>query len=307
MSVFANAAKNRITYLHDSSTFIQDQHPRIMKVKLFLLIGIFLLVNFCTRATITMEKFGFGGSVYWIIYDTESRPTNNLVVFLHGYGASNPGCYGGWIRHIVENGNIVLFPKFQYGLWIPATGKYERRVDWTIGKAYDKIKEQTGIDIQKLTFVSHSLGGIIAANLSDAYGRTKERKVGGLVLIQPGFQLLPLGRQDTYSFIDPKVQVQLITSPEDHVAGKKFARHFFNETLQIPKQNKNHCVQSVKEISDHAGPVSPDWDLHGGNLNAVIIAAYLFGNQKDDLVDFWALSDALIAKVNDSLVSIEVK
>lgn len=54
-----------------------------------LLIGL----SVSLRAGITMEKFGFGGSVYWIVYDTDSKPSDNLVVFLHGYGASNPGCY----------------------------------------------------------------------------------------------------------------------------------------------------------------------------------------------------------------------
>ena len=36
-----------------------------------------------------------------------------MVVFLHGWFAVNPGFYGAWIDHLVRDGNIVIFPRYQ--------------------------------------------------------------------------------------------------------------------------------------------------------------------------------------------------
>ena len=35
------------------------------------------------------------------------------MVFLHGWFAVNPGFYGAWIDHLVRNGRIVIFPRYQ--------------------------------------------------------------------------------------------------------------------------------------------------------------------------------------------------
>lgn len=177
--------------------------------------------------------------------------------------------------------------------------KYQRRVDKALAAAIPEVEARKGVSIENLTFLSHSLGGIIAANLSDQYGRVSGNKVAGLILVQPGFKYLPLGRKDSYSSVDSNVQILIVTSPEDFVAGDEFASHFFRQTPQIPESKKVHRIQSVGGISDHAGPVGPDWDLHGRNFNAVILAAYVFGSQKNDLDTFWKLSDEVISKIND--------
>ena len=36
-----------------------------------------------------------------------------MVVFLHGWFAVNPGFYGAWIDHLVRDGRIVIFPRYQ--------------------------------------------------------------------------------------------------------------------------------------------------------------------------------------------------
>ena len=35
------------------------------------------------------------------------------MVFLHGWFAVNPGFYGAWIDHLVRNGHVVIFPRYQ--------------------------------------------------------------------------------------------------------------------------------------------------------------------------------------------------
>ena len=70
-----------------------------------------LIITTLAKAEIVMESYGSGAKEYWIIYDDAVEHSENLVVFLHGHGANNPVCYGGWIRDIAENGHVVVFSK----------------------------------------------------------------------------------------------------------------------------------------------------------------------------------------------------
>jgi dipeptidyl aminopeptidase/acylaminoacyl peptidase len=36
-----------------------------------------------------------------------------LTIFFHGYTATDPGSYLGWINHIARGGSIVFFPDYQ--------------------------------------------------------------------------------------------------------------------------------------------------------------------------------------------------
>ena len=67
----------------------------------------------------TMKRFeiGVGPRSYWLFEPAEPKPRGAqwpVVVFLHGWFAVNPGFYGSaWIDHLVRNGRIVIFPRYQ--------------------------------------------------------------------------------------------------------------------------------------------------------------------------------------------------
>src|SRR4051812_20013949 len=54
-------------------------------------------------------------SAYTYAYYAAGQPEQPrpVVVFLHGWGATNPMIYGGWIDHLARRGYLVLFPAFQ--------------------------------------------------------------------------------------------------------------------------------------------------------------------------------------------------
>ena len=43
-----------------------------------------------------------------------------VVVFVHGLFATDPDTYGAWIRHLVRDGNVVIYPAYQGALTPPA-------------------------------------------------------------------------------------------------------------------------------------------------------------------------------------------
>jgi hypothetical protein len=65
----------------------------------------------------TMKRFeiGVGPRSYWLFEPAEPSPEGRapVVVFLHGWFAVNPGFYGAWIDHLVRDGRIVIFPRYQ--------------------------------------------------------------------------------------------------------------------------------------------------------------------------------------------------
>ena len=57
---------------------------------------------------------GQGPRSYWLYEPDQPRPEKApVVVFLHGWFAVNPGFYGAWIDHLVRDGRIVIFPRYQ--------------------------------------------------------------------------------------------------------------------------------------------------------------------------------------------------
>ena len=60
-------------------------------------------------------EIGQGPRSYFIFEPEKPKPEGKapVVVFLHGWFAVNPGFYGAWIDHLVRDGRIVIFPRYQ--------------------------------------------------------------------------------------------------------------------------------------------------------------------------------------------------
>ncbi len=253
-----------------------------------ILLLAFALVSLKLHAQLGIGEFGNGPRKFWVFYEESvEQYSDNLVVFLHGFAASNPACYGAWIRELTAAGYVVIFPKYQQGMFYPATIKFQRRVDKNIRKAFDRLPQQLGTNFQSISFVTHSLGGIIASNLANEYGASNEYQVAGMVLVQPGFKYLKLSRLDQYDRIDTKCKLLLITGDKDLTAGNKFARYLYEHSSQIEEKvlvehyDDRNNYEKVK--SDHTSPISPDRALDTGNRNVVIRGALSIG--KIDQVD----------------------
>ena len=66
-------------------------------------------------ATIVKRGLGTASASTFAFYKAGAAPAEGrpVAVLLHAWGASNPQAYGAWIDHLVRNGWLVLFPRFQ--------------------------------------------------------------------------------------------------------------------------------------------------------------------------------------------------
>ena len=49
----------------------------------------------------------------------DAKPPFPAVIFLHGWGATEPRFYGPWVEHLAREGNAVVYPRYQQSVAEP--------------------------------------------------------------------------------------------------------------------------------------------------------------------------------------------
>jgi pimeloyl-ACP methyl ester carboxylesterase len=145
-----------------------------------------------------------------------------VVVFLHGWGAPEPGFYRPWLEHLARRGSAVVYPRYQDSFVAPP-----RQALGNVLAALRIALARPGLDTASLVVAGHSAGGALAADyaaLADtaglpapraifaAYpGRTLPRVPRGLPEIPP--RLIPAG-----------TRIEALASREDGIVGTATAR-----------------------------------------------------------------------------------
>src|SRR6185369_8585264 len=132
------------------------------------------------HSAVIKNRYGKGGTEYWIYEPDKPKPRQApVVIFLHGWGGTNPLYYGAWIDHIVKRGNIVVFPRYQ-------TNVLTRREDFipntlaAVKDAFERLQSEPGHvrpDLNKVAAVGHSLGGILSASVAALAGEERLPKI----------------------------------------------------------------------------------------------------------------------------------
>ena len=281
-----------------------------MRLSLILLFILCYQSHFSQK--LLYSQFEDSNERYWLLEPADSSINReNLIVFLHGHAASNPATYGDWLIHLVEQNYIVLFPKFQNGFFIPESAEESARVDKNIDSAIIYIQRKYNFKPANIHFIGHSLGGLIAANLTNEYGKTKKHNVATLTLVQPGHKYLKMGMMETYENFDTNLRIVCVSGQNDRTAGDRFAKHIIRNSPGVSPNNKIHfSIRSYRNKgekigSTHEEPVCPNNSLKASNLNPVILGAEVIG--KTDLADsliFWRIADHLISGKTGDLESL---
>jgi acetyl esterase/lipase len=103
---------------------------------------------------------GRGADAAWILRP-RARPQARLpvVLFGHGWFATNPQVYRGWVTHLVRRGNVVVYPVYQTFPFLSpelALGAFTSGVRSAL--------ERTPHTSDGLVAVGHSAGGALVAD-----------------------------------------------------------------------------------------------------------------------------------------------
>ena len=147
----------------------------------------------------------------------------SLVVFLHGYGGINPLNYGAWLREIVAQGAVVLYPRYQRNLLVPGSRRFADHAAEAVAAGVAWASDlDLPVDTSTLVYVGHSYGGAIAANLMARQGDLGLPPAAGAVLAAPGTSRLRGSRLEAYDGVDPAVQLLVVSHGGDYVVGEEF-------------------------------------------------------------------------------------
>jgi acetyl esterase/lipase len=201
----------------------------------------------------------------------ESAP---VVAFAQGAPYS---AYNAWITHIVKHGSIVIFQT------APQNPVDQRLAQTTAGlrAGLDALSEAGHVqpDLERVTLVGHSIGGVMAVELAAAAEDAGLPVPIALFIVQPATSTY--GAPLSQVAHDTLMLVQI--GMEDRMVGEFGAKEIWEETSHIPDGNRDYLrvfsddYGSPGLMPNHMMPVSDDHR----------------GVDAQDIFALWRLLDAL--------------
>lgn len=193
---------------------------------------------------VVKRAIGTAGAATFVFHGADAAgPPRPVVVFLHSWGATNPGLYGGWIDHLARKGFLVLYPRFQdVNRTRPAdaSGIATGLVRNALGTLADDPAARP--DLQRVAYIGHLAGVPIALNLAAA------DKDQGLPVPKLLFGVMPGGIASDpkargilladLSSLDPSMLLITLSGDRDYLPTDRAARRLLKETETIPASRK---------------------------------------------------------------------
>lgn len=226
-----------------------------------------------------------GAKKYWIFEPINPKPDSApLIVFNHGWSAVDPIAYIEWIDHIVKKGNIVVYPRYQRGLY-SGYKEFNSNAIQAVKDAIETLQQEDHVspELDKFAIVGHSLGGGITANMA-AQAEDEGLPIPKVIMpVQPAIAYSETG---DFSKIPAETLMLVVVGEDDTVVGNRSGIIIFNNSAQIPLSNKDFVIQ----VTDTYG----DPDLVADHIAPVCLPKSL--SDTVDAMDFystWKLFDAL--------------
>lgn len=240
------------------------------------------------------------GEDFWLYEPNNPTPDSaNVIVFCHGLGMTNPKAYGAFIKHLVRQGNIVIYPRYQRTLSL-TTGiaEYNDSCAKGILKALDTIQQPGHVKgrVYNYFILGHSVGGVLAANMTMLYAQYGLPKPLTAFSMQPGAATYLMS---DYSTFPADVKYLIAVGQDDAIVGTAPGTTIYNQSTAVPTSQKN----LIHHYSDNYGsptiqashnePCGFDNQFDNGETNLFI--PFVTGNvDAMDYYCYWKLQDALM-------------
>lgn len=241
---------------------------------------------------------------YWLFEPADPMPDSaEVVVFLHGYGAYNPMAYGKWIKHLVAKGNIVIYPRYQKNLVWPRPDAFPENAAKGIREALEVLKTEGHVrpKLDKVAYVAHSYGGVIASNLATHWKKLEVPKPAAMLLAEPGSGPFKGARLERYADLPSDLHLLIVVGEDDYVVGEEFGRLVFETAVNTPMRNlivqrRDTTNQRRWILATHSEPYGYDLDFDIGVRNYTAKRVLMTSRLNEvDFFCYWKLADALMA------------
>ncbi|SKB86825.1 Alpha/beta hydrolase family protein [Dyadobacter psychrophilus] len=251
------------------------------------------------HAEVIKKNYDDGPTGYWLYLPASPAPASApVIVFNHGYGGWNPANYGAWIKHLVRQGNIVIYPRYQKDArtkpveFTPNAAAGIKRALQVLASGELKIKAET----DQLVIIGHSYGGVVTANLALNAAEMGIPQPKGIFLAAAGVGPVPSGQAKSYAGLPASLKLLMVIEKQDTTVDSVFMKKVYAESRLVQAASKamlTHYPDVYGSDSITAGHNEPtcadlDFDSKDGKLAA---------SPEVDATDYycyWRLADALI-------------
>ena len=178
-----------------------------------------------------------------------------VVVCIHGLYATDPETYGAWIRHIVREGYMVVYPTYQQGLTPPAA--YLANTVAGVRAALARLPVQRG----RLVVAGHSAGGALAADYAAAAGDLGVPSPRAVVAVYPGRALegfpLRIPAADATG-IPRATRILALAGADDRTVGATTAREIVRDATSVPRARRTFRLVNDPRVDYHLAPLRTD-------------------------------------------------
>ncbi|PSR13269.1 MAG: hypothetical protein DA408_07155 [Bacteroidetes bacterium] len=175
---------------------------------------------------------------FWLFEPTAPVPdAAKVIVLLHGYGGYNPMIYGSWIKHLVLQGNTVIFPRYQRNMVFPRPSRFVKNTAKGIQQALQLLATEGHVPplrgAEPIHYIGHSYGGVIASNLAVHSDQWSLPKPAGIFLIAPGSGPFKGAVLEDYDSLSDSLKMLIVTHQNDWVVGSMLGERIFNESSPL--------------------------------------------------------------------------
>ncbi len=127
---------------------------------------------------VTVLSDGMFDATRSVIFEPSSPQPERAPVlfFLHGFFDADPRPYETMLRHFARKGYIVIYPSYGFA-WNPKS--WADNAEDALRRALDELKKPGHIrpEEQRLAFVGHSMGGILALHLAERAAKDTSKRI----------------------------------------------------------------------------------------------------------------------------------
>jgi dienelactone hydrolase len=200
-----------------------------------------------SRGDLVYATGGEGPGRVTVIRPAEAEEPLPAVLFLHGWGATEPRFYGPWLEHLARAGNAVIYPRYQDSFAEPPSQ--------VLGNALVGIRtalEHADVDADSLVAAGHSAGGALAADYAAVARRVGLPPPRAVLSIYPGRAFRGIRAAIPAAGPVPDgTELVVLTGSDDGIVDPRDARAIYR-TAETEERELD--LITIGGASDHIGP-----------------------------------------------------
>lgn len=175
-----------------------------------------------------------------------------VVIFLHGWGLTEPSAYRGWIRHLAAMGNTVIVPRYQRD----ARSDPRRVRRWALAGIRQALRRME-VAPGSLVVAGHSAGAALAVDYAASARSSGLPRPVAVFAVYPGRSIL--GYPSGIPEVDPsriprQTFLTVMAGTSDTVVGIEPARTLYRRASAVRPERRQLIIVGRAGVADHYAP-----------------------------------------------------